>query len=86
MSTVNIFKVGMKVIHGVFGCETPQVIKNIERVISYGDTTKIEFESGIVTYVPHTLYFDCNGKAQYYRYWRPGGCEDKGYETISIIK
>jgi len=83
MSTVNIFKVGMKVVHNPSSYENEEVIKHI---VPYGHCTGIEFESGNFTYIPNTLHFDCDGKAQYYKYWRPGGCEDKGYETISIIK
>lgn len=82
MSTVNIFKVGMKVMHGSSGYENEEIIKCI---VDYSDCKALEFESQHFTYVPNDLDFDCDGKAQYYRYFRPGGCEDKSYETISIV-
>ncbi len=83
MTPLSIFKLGMKVRHGTYGVDNDEIIKHI---IPHGHCTGIEFESGKFTYVPNTLHFDCDGKAQFYKYWQPGGCENKAYETISIIE
>ena len=82
MTTISAFKPGMKVRHGTFGVERDETIKHI---VDYGHTKELLFESGNVTYVPNILHFDSDGKAQYFKYWQPGGCETKAYETISIL-
>lgn len=83
MASVSVFKPGMSVCHGALGVERDETIKHI---VDYGHTRELQFESGNVTYVPKILHFDCNKKAQYFVYWRPGGCETKDYETISILE
>jgi hypothetical protein len=83
MASVLMFKPGMCVRHGAAGIVSREVIKHI---VDYGHCKEFVFESGQVTYVPNTLHFDCDGVAQFFKYWQPGGCESKAYETISIIE